>query len=462
MFWGVLQRELDIAGPRGSWPHAMSSLASDGISSAISSCGCRLGMAIACPVSENGGRRGTLSPYSGPRAKRPDAPPVDLTGQWRRARRRPPTTALGLVHVRVGLGEQLVDRPRLQWVPNADANAHGDAVRAVGGLAEMCELALQAIAEQRRMLRHGVDGEHDELVAPEAGEDVGVAKGRPQHVRGVAEHAIARGMAEQIVDRLHSVDVDKQQKRRSARSRRKAQPLLGQRREATAVVEPVSSSRLDSSARRSRARSRSVTSRKPQKWPRDPGDVDGHVVALEDASVGHVDSVGEDLGALLHSLLAHVEEPLDVEDPRRAPWVSRRRAEDRLGPGNVEHVAKRTIDELDPARRVFEEDARAHAVHQRPKLRRHRLLLRDVTLVALRGLRDVSHEGDGARSTVGRRRGPSRDAHDAGPSACPAHAQLDLVACLARERSPERRLRRVELSAVDRANRVGCGPPRRG
>jgi hypothetical protein len=62
-----------------------------------------------------------------------------------------------------------------------------------------------------------VGGDHRELVAAEAGHDVGLAQGREQAPRQLPQELVAGGVAEAVVDGFEPVQVEEQQSQRRPR-----------------------------------------------------------------------------------------------------------------------------------------------------------------------------------------------------------------------------------------------------
>ena len=72
----------------------------------------------------------------------------------------------------------------------------------------------------RRRPRRGTRNDHQEFVAPQARNGVGVAGHRPQPLGGAAQQLVAVGMPEALVDALEVVEIEKEHGDRTAASTR--------------------------------------------------------------------------------------------------------------------------------------------------------------------------------------------------------------------------------------------------
>ena len=140
---------------------------------------------------------------------------------------------LGAIHRRIGVADQFVDRGPV-------ARIQADAYR-------RCDVELTTFeVERRRYRRQELGGHaggiprcaqvgqgHEEFVAAQAGDDVGIAQRRLDASRRFLEQFVAGLVSERIVDGLEIVQVDEQQRRRgivTARQREHALEALGQER----------------------------------------------------------------------------------------------------------------------------------------------------------------------------------------------------------------------------------------
>ena len=121
------------------------------------------------------------------------------------------TGRLGVVHGHVGVA-QLVERVLVARLEpgHADGGRHGDGVVLEG------DRHRQRVLDPLGETGHdgdvaGLLGEHDELVAAVAGDEVGVAGGLHEPLGDPLEHDVADPVAEGVVDRLEPVEVDEQQ-----------------------------------------------------------------------------------------------------------------------------------------------------------------------------------------------------------------------------------------------------------
>ena len=91
--------------------------------------------------------------------------------------------------------------------------------------------------------------EQGELVAAEAGEEIGLARRAPEPCRGLLQHLVADGVAMRVVDRLEVVEVDAEHRRLVAARQRRFHPghmleelgavgQLGQRVVARQMLDP--------------------------------------------------------------------------------------------------------------------------------------------------------------------------------------------------------------------------------
>ena len=119
-----------------------------------------------------------------------------------------PPVGLGAVERHVGVLEQEIGVAAVaRRQRDADAGADHHLVAAdLEGLGKACD---DALGERAGLLgvAQGVL-QHHELVAAEAGDDVGAAHGRAQAVGGHAQQLVAAGMAQRVVDLLELVEVD--------------------------------------------------------------------------------------------------------------------------------------------------------------------------------------------------------------------------------------------------------------
>ena len=128
-----------------------------------------------------------------------------------------PPLALRLrpVHRDVGLAEQVVDARGVGRV-EGDAGAHADRDRQTGEV----DRPVEGREEPRRggdgiVLAGDVGEQHAELVAAEAGGEIGLAQARAEAVCHRSEELVAGGMAESVVDGLEIVDIEEQHGQRT-------------------------------------------------------------------------------------------------------------------------------------------------------------------------------------------------------------------------------------------------------
>src|SRR2546423_9330784 len=77
-----------------------------------------------------------------------------------------------------------------------------------------------ALADGKRAVAAGVGQHQRELVAAEARDDVGLARAPPDDGGGLDQRAAAKQVAVRVVDRLESVEIDEQERQRTAAARR--------------------------------------------------------------------------------------------------------------------------------------------------------------------------------------------------------------------------------------------------
>ena len=76
------------------------------------------------------------------------------------------------------------------------------------GRAALGDLGAQVLAQLQRPVGIGLRHQHRELVAGEAGDDVGGPHPFAQDLGDLADQVVAGVVAEAVVDRLEAVDVD--------------------------------------------------------------------------------------------------------------------------------------------------------------------------------------------------------------------------------------------------------------
>ena len=127
-----------------------------------------------------------------------------------------PTVALGAVHRRVGIAEH-GRRVGVGLVRERDADRHAELDLATAGPPRGAQRRLDAVRDDDGVLGPVEPfAEHDELVAPEAGDRVARADDRRDPFRHTAQHLVTERVAEGVVHRLEVVDVDEQQRDRRA------------------------------------------------------------------------------------------------------------------------------------------------------------------------------------------------------------------------------------------------------
>ena len=144
---------------------------------------------------------------------------------------------LRLVHRDVGALEQPERGARVMRVDrDADAGVDVDPDAAdLEGLLQRRAQPQPCRARRRLVARHQDDRE---LVAPEPGERVVLAQQRAQAGADLAQHLIARMVAEGVVELLEPVEVDEQQRQLLARLRARGHGRAEPVHEVTAVAEP--------------------------------------------------------------------------------------------------------------------------------------------------------------------------------------------------------------------------------
>ena len=122
--------------------------------------------------------------------------------------------ALGDVHGRVGVADQLLGVTPVSWPEDrdADAAAEGDLpVPSVHRLGEQIEDALRRV--RGRLAVADVVEQHGELVAAEASGHVRAARAGVESARELDEHLVAGRVAQRVIDRLEVVEVDEDHRR---------------------------------------------------------------------------------------------------------------------------------------------------------------------------------------------------------------------------------------------------------
>ena len=132
---------------------------------------------------------------------------------------------LGAVHRRVGVAQQ-----RVGIVLAGPAEAHADAGADVAALAVEDQRLAQGLGQaarhpERVALARDAGQQDGELVAAEAGHDVGRTQHAAQPLGDAAEQAIAGAVAERVVDDLEVVEVDEQHGDAPAGAQRAAEAL---------------------------------------------------------------------------------------------------------------------------------------------------------------------------------------------------------------------------------------------
>ena len=143
--------------------------------------------------------------------------------------------SLALVHQRVGLLQQAVDRcvPRrfVQQLAGAELEfiaALARQVVCIGGV-------LQAGQGFCASFGRSIGQQHDEFVAAQAAHHIRIAERRCQQTREVAQRVVALRVAVAVVDLLETVQVEEQQRRGLADAPAQAKRLLGQPGEAASI-----------------------------------------------------------------------------------------------------------------------------------------------------------------------------------------------------------------------------------
>ena len=149
------------------------------------------------------------------------------------------TVPLGAVHRNVGIAQELLGRGVLAH-GNSDARRHGQLSLLVRPeLERLLERIEQALGDQlgtrgqRELL-----GDHDELVATEASQRIGVADHAIQPGGDRSQELIADAVAERVVDRLEVVEIDEQRRHRRLTAARAGEHLLDAVQDQCAVGEP--------------------------------------------------------------------------------------------------------------------------------------------------------------------------------------------------------------------------------
>ena len=142
------------------------------------------------------------------------------------------------VHRLVGGDQHRLGADPLLAAEHRDADADRRRLGVGGRLDALGDLGAQVLAELQRPLDVGLRHQDRELVAGEAGDDVGGAHPFAHHLGDLADQVVAGVVAERVVDRLEAVDVDDHHRALAAVAGAEGDVLVELGAEAAAVEQP--------------------------------------------------------------------------------------------------------------------------------------------------------------------------------------------------------------------------------
>ncbi|HZX72028.1 MAG TPA: hypothetical protein VFE77_14540 [Rhodanobacter sp.] len=141
---------------------------------------------------------------------------------------------LDFVHGLVGAIKQVVEGRHCAWRGQDDTRTERDFAALRTGAVQRFTQACNAVADNRAISVEGAR-QHHEFITAQPRQDIGGTKGCTQQCSRFDQQRVARFVTSLIIERLESVDVDIDQRKRMLVSLRPAKFRLGHAQESTSV-----------------------------------------------------------------------------------------------------------------------------------------------------------------------------------------------------------------------------------